>query len=59
MALAESLKLLEQYRVVILPALVVAEQVGIPLPGGAATGRLGSDGRTPTIRTASAGRGVF
>jgi len=32
MGLPESLKLLEQYSVVILPALVVAEQVGIPLP---------------------------
>src|SRR5882672_7684902 len=35
MGLAESLKLLEQYSVVILPALVVAEHVGIPLVLGA------------------------
>ena len=48
MALAESLKLLEQYSVVILPALVVAEQVGIPLPAVPAllaVGALAASGR--------------
>lgn len=32
MSPADSLRLLEQYSVVILPALTVAEQIGIPLP---------------------------
>ena len=48
MSLAESLKLLEQYSVVILPALVVAEQVGIPLPAVPAllaVGALAAGGR--------------
>jgi len=48
MMLAESLKLLEQYSVVILPALVVAEQVGIPLPAVPAllaVGALAASGR--------------
>ena len=48
MPLAESLKLLEQYGVVILPALVVAEQIGIPLPAVPAllaVGALAASGR--------------
>ena len=48
MMLAEILKLLEQYSVVILPALVVAEQVGIPLPAVPAllaVGALAASGR--------------
>jgi membrane protein DedA with SNARE-associated domain len=48
MMLAESLKLLEQYSLVILPALVVAEQVGIPLPAVPAllaVGALAASGR--------------
>ncbi len=32
MNLSDSVQLLERYSVVILPALVVAEQIGIPLP---------------------------
>jgi len=32
MSSADSLQILEQYAVVILPALVVAEQIGVPLP---------------------------
>ena len=48
MPLAESLKLLEQYSVVIIPALVVAEQLGIPLPAVPAllaVGALAAGGR--------------
>lgn len=48
MMLDESLKLLEQYSVVILPALVIAEQVGIPLPAVPAllaVGSLAASGR--------------
>src|SRR2546426_44351 len=48
MTLADSLKLLEHYSVVILPALVVAEQVGIPLPAVPAllaVGALAASGR--------------
>ena len=48
MMFAESLKLLEQYSVVILPALVVAEQVGAPLPAVPAllaVGALAASGR--------------
>jgi len=48
MGLPESLKLLEQYSVVILPALVVAEQAGIPLPAVPAlltVGALAASGR--------------
>jgi hypothetical protein len=32
MSPADSLQILEQYGVVILPALAIAEQIGIPLP---------------------------
>src|SRR4029453_1750116 len=49
MMLDESLKLLEQYSVLILPALVIAEQVGIPLPAVPAllaVGALAASGRT-------------
>lgn len=45
---ADSLQLLEQYSVVILPALVIAEQVGLPLPAVPAllgVGALGAHGR--------------
>src|SRR5712664_3461932 len=48
MTLADSLKLLEHYSVVILPALVVAEQVGVPLPAVPAllaVGALAASGR--------------
>ncbi len=48
MSFAEPLKLLEQYGVVILPALVVAEQIGIPLPAVPAlltVGALAASGR--------------
>src|SRR3989442_6138544 len=48
MGLAASLKLLEQYSVVTLPAMVVAEQVGIPLPAVPAllaVGALAASGR--------------
>ncbi len=48
MSPAESVLLLERYSVVILPALVIAEQVGIPLPavpGLLAVGALAAKGR--------------
>jgi membrane protein DedA with SNARE-associated domain len=48
MNLADSVHLLERYSVVILPALVVAEQVGIPLPAVPAllaVGALAAKGR--------------
>jgi membrane protein DedA with SNARE-associated domain len=48
MGLAESLQLLERYSVVILPALVVAEQIGVPLPAVPAllgVGALAANGR--------------
>jgi membrane protein DedA with SNARE-associated domain/rhodanese-related sulfurtransferase len=46
---ADSLQVLEQYGVVILPALAVAEQVGVPLPAVPAllaVGALAAHGRT-------------
>src|SRR2546428_3326623 len=60
MTLADSLKLLEHYSVVILPALVVAEQVGIPLPAAPAllaVGALAASGRVsiPLVLGAIAG----
>ena len=48
MSLADSLQLLERYSVVILPTLVVAEQLGIPLPAVPAllgVGALAANGR--------------
>lgn len=48
MSLTETVLLLERYGVVILPALVVAEQVGVPLPavpGLLAVGALAAKGR--------------
>src|SRR5262249_54853111 len=48
MSPAESLQLLERYSVVILPILVVAEQIGIPLPAVPAllgVGALAASGR--------------
>ena len=48
MGLSESLQLLERYSVVILPALVIAEQVGVPLPAVPAllaVGALAASGR--------------
>ena len=48
MSPADSLQILEQYAVVILPVLVVAEQVGIPLPAVPAllgVGALAAHGR--------------
>ena len=48
MSSAESLQLLERYSVVILPMLVVAEQIGIPLPAVPAllgVGALAASGR--------------
>jgi len=45
---ADSLQLLEQYAVVILPVLVVAEQIGVPLPAVPAllgVGALAANGR--------------
>src|SRR5262245_24053706 len=48
MGAADSLQLLEQYAVVILPILVVAEQIGVPLPAVPAllgVGALAAHGR--------------
>src|SRR5206468_10465847 len=48
MGLAESLQLFERYSVVILPVLVIAEQVGVPLPAVPAllaVGALAASGR--------------
>ncbi|HEY7037479.1 MAG TPA: sulfurtransferase [Methylomirabilota bacterium] len=48
MSAADTLQVLEQYAVVILPALVVAEQIGIPLPAVPAllaVGALAAHGR--------------
>lgn len=48
MSAADSLQILEQYSVVILPALVVAEQIGVPLPAVPAllgVGALAAHGR--------------
>lgn len=45
---ADSLRLLEQYGVAILPALTVAEQIGVPLPALPAllaVGALAAQGR--------------
>jgi hypothetical protein len=65
MSPADSLRLLEQYGVVILPALTVAEQVGVPLPALPAllaVGALAAHGRAsiPLVLGAIAGvaRGV-
>src|SRR5713226_7276505 len=52
MTLADSLKLLEHYSVVILPILVIAEQVGIPLPAVPAllaVGALAAKGRVSLV----------
>jgi membrane protein DedA with SNARE-associated domain len=60
MSPADSLRLLEHYGVVILPALTVAEQIGIPLPALPAllaVGALAAHGRAsiPLVLTAIAG----
>jgi len=52
MNLTDSVQLLERYSVVILPALVVAEQVGIPLPAVPAllaVGALAAQGRVSLL----------
>ena len=49
---ADSLDVLEQYGLAILPALVVAEQFGIPLP--AVPALLGVGARGENVRTAPA-----
>ena len=64
MSSADSLQILEQYAVVILPALVVAEQIGVPLPAVPAllgVGALAAHGRVsiPLVlaRTSNPGAG--
>ena len=57
MSPADSLQFLEHYGVVILPALVVAEQIGVPLPAVPAllgVGALAAHGRIsiPLVRGA-------
>jgi membrane protein DedA with SNARE-associated domain len=63
MNLTESVQLLERYSVVILPALVVAEQIGIPLPAVPAhlgVGALAAKGRVnlPLVLGALAAAGL-
>jgi len=55
MSPADSLQILEQYAVVILPLLVVAEQIGVPSPrpGSPGRGALAAHGRV-SIRWCSA-----
>jgi hypothetical protein len=49
MDLADSVPLLEKYSAVILPVLVVAEQLGIPLPAVPASLRSAPSRRTDAV----------